>query len=158
MSERRESLRLFANSAQTTPTKRSAAENEDNTTDSIVLDGKKRRRSTLVGAGGGVESRVLEGVLEPSSSGFADTRLQTTGKSILKSPGGGPKSPSRSALGDADAVLNSGDGAVSPKKEKGVTFEAGKSVERKPAADRKSKNFRKSLGRRVSFAQTAHIR
>ncbi|KAI9014175.1 hypothetical protein DFJ74DRAFT_681750 [Hyaloraphidium curvatum] len=128
MSERRESLRLFANSAPTTPSKRGSAENEDNTQDSI-LDGKRRRRSTMG---------------------------TTTAKSILKSPGGA-KSPSRAALSDAEAVLNSGEGPGSAKKEKGVTFEP-KSAEKRPAADRKSKAFRKSLGRRVSFAQTAHIR
>ena len=47
---------------------------------------------------------------------------------------------------------------VVAKKDKGVTFEGPKSAERKAAVDRKSTNFRKSLGRRVSFAQTAHIR
>jgi hypothetical protein len=47
MSERRESLRLFANSAPTTPSKR-GAENEDNTQESVILDGKRSRRSTLV--------------------------------------------------------------------------------------------------------------
>ncbi len=75
----------------------------------------------------------------------------------MKSPGGN-KSPSRAALLDADAALNSTEGPSSAKKEKGVTFDGPKSAERKAAADRKSKNFRKSLGRRVSFAQTAHIR
>lgn len=134
MSERRESLRLFATSAPTTPQKR-AGENDDNTQD-LILDGKRQRRSTLVGAA-------------PPDAGAADA-VQGTGKGILKSPGG-PKSPARGVLSDADAVLNAAPDSV----RKGVTFDAAKSA---GGNDRKSKNFRKSLGRRVSFAQTAHIR